>query len=124
MVGLLAGMTNGAKFSFTTSSISIVNGEDVSVGLSLSAYAECYAFFSSVTGGDLSCSAGADASHTLAFPIGSPVFNLPAGWTANSLDGSIVNDMFVPVPEPATGLLVMGGVLGLAVSRRRAVVSA
>jgi hypothetical protein len=24
------------------------------------------------------------------------------------------------VPEPATGLLVMGGVLGLAVSRRRA----
>jgi hypothetical protein len=30
----------------------------------------------------------------------------------------------VPVPEPATGLLVMGGMLGLAVSRRRAGVSA
>ena len=29
-----------------------------------------------------------------------------------------------PVPEPTTGLLVMGGVLGLAVSRRRAGVSA
>ena len=28
------------------------------------------------------------------------------------------------VPEPTTGLLVMGGVLGLAVSRRRAGVSA
>ncbi|HME71120.1 MAG TPA: PEP-CTERM sorting domain-containing protein [Myxococcota bacterium] len=32
--------------------------------------------------------------------------------------------MFVPVPEPTTGLLVMVGVLGLAVSRRRAGVTA
>ncbi|HME70494.1 MAG TPA: PEP-CTERM sorting domain-containing protein [Myxococcota bacterium] len=48
-----------------------------------------------------------------------------------NLDGTGVSQSFitgashpeglavVPVPEPATGLLVMGGVLGLAVTRRR-----
>jgi hypothetical protein len=53
-----------------------------------------------------------------------------------NLDGAGVNQSFIsgltspgdiavlPVPEPTTGLLVMGGVLGLAVSRRRAGVSA
>jgi len=60
---------------------------------------------------------------------------LPSIGRAN-LDGTGVNQDFITgangpyeiavslVPEPATGLLVMVGVLGLAVARRRASVSA
>jgi hypothetical protein len=39
-----------------------------------------------------------DFTHTLSFSQGGPLFNLPAGWTANSTDGAIVNNQFVPEP--------------------------
>jgi len=47
---------------------------------------------------------------------GSPVFILPTGYTANSADGTIVNNYYVahnpfniatPVPEPSTSILLM-----------------
>jgi len=62
-----------------------------------------------------------------------------AGIGGANLDGTDVNQSFIPVqagilpglavgpvvvPEPATGLLVMGGVLGLALAHRKAGVGA
>ena len=54
---------------------------------------------------------------------GSPVFNLPDGYVANSVDGSIVNNYFVgtdpfrqapsSVPEPASILFMISGLLCL-----------
>ena len=39
--------------------------------------------------------ATADFSHTLSFPTVGPVFDLPSGYTVNSVDGLIVNNQFV-----------------------------
>ena len=63
----------------------------------------------------------ADASSlydsTLSFPLTGPVFNLPDGFTANSLSGLIVDNRWVglagpqPVPEPSSLLLAIAGLL-------------
>jgi len=60
--------------------------------------------------------ANTDFSGTLAFASDVPVFALPAGYTANSVEGGIVNNQFVP--EPSTALLVLTGLLGFAGRRR------
>jgi hypothetical protein len=124
--GLLAGFT-GTSGGFSTPTIHILNGGHVFVDLSLVASFSCHANgpFGGPPGtlhqGFAKCNATADYLDTafgFGFSHSGLVFNLPAGWTANSLDGNIVNNMFVPVPEPGTGLLVMAGVLGLAMARR------
>lgn len=43
---------------------------------------------------------------TLSFSLVGPVFNLPDGYTANSISGGIVNNRFV-VPEPGTLSLII-----------------
>jgi hypothetical protein len=71
----------------------------------------------------------ADFSHTAGFAAGTPVLNLPSGYTANSLDGLIVNDQFTgntvnpaegSSPEPSSLLMFTPG-LGyvLLLSRRK-----
>ena len=62
----------------------------------------------------------ADFMHTLGFTPGMPVFNLPDGYTADSADGHIVNNRFVPtvIPEPHPFSLAAMGLFGLAVHRR------
>lgn len=60
---------------------------------------------------------------------GSPVFILPEFYSANSADGSIVDNMYVGfnpfannnvnVPEPGTLFLLATGLLGLFINRRR-----
>ena len=69
--------------------------------------------------------ASSDFLHTLTFASGD-VFTLPAGYSVNSPDGSIVDNRFVsvegpvPVPEPATlMLLITGSIAGAIRSRRR-----
>ena len=52
--------------------------------------------------------------NTVHFPTSGPVFNLPAGFTANSVCGLIVNNQWAgAVPEPSTGVLaiVAGGLM-------------
>jgi hypothetical protein len=61
-----------------------------------------------------------DFGHTLSFPKDRPVFDLPAGYNANSAALGIVDNQYV-VPEPATavllGLAVIGGLAGRAGTR-------
>lgn len=53
--------------------------------------------------------AALDFMNTLDFVAGLPVFTLPAGYTANSASARIVNNIYLPVPEPAQHLLLLGG---------------
>lgn len=46
--------------------------------------------------------------NTLSFNTEGDVFNLPPGYTANSVSAGIVNNRFVAVPEPTTGALLAG----------------
>lgn len=60
-----------------------------------------------------------DFMSTATFVTGSPVFVLPEGYTANSVSAGIVNNVYVPTPEPASvGLFLLGG-LALLPRRRR-----
>ena len=63
-----------------------------------------------------------DFGNTLSFATDRPVFGLPAGYTANSVEAGVVDNLFTtPVPEPGSAALAA---LGLAVvggwARRRA----
>lgn len=57
-------------------------------------------------------------SNTLTFPLSEVVALLPEGYTLNSVDARIVDNMVVPVPELSTSLLVAFGVVALAAIRR------
>jgi hypothetical protein len=45
---------------------------------------------------------GVDFSDTAKFPTNGPAFNLPAGYTINSVDAGIVNNAYVAVPEASS----------------------
>jgi hypothetical protein len=64
--------------------------------------------------------ANTDFSNTLSFATGGPVFELPAGYTADSIEAGIVDNEFQPVPEPSPPILLgVGAILLLARARRR-----
>ena len=58
--------------------------------------------------------------NTLTLGFNGQVFNLPAGYTANSIGGMIVNNRVVPEPSSAT-LLALGSLLSAVIGRRRKV---
>jgi hypothetical protein len=70
-------------------------------------------------GGAGNASGSADFSKTLTFVDDRPVFDLPSGYTANSLEAGIVDNRFgadngpASVPEPATFLQFALGLTGL-----------
>ena len=46
-------------------------------------------------------------ANTIGFVLGEAAFSLPEGFTVNSALGSIVDNVFVPIPEPATSSLLL-----------------
>ena len=66
-----------------------------------------------------SASAAAHFGNTLTFVTDGPVFDLPAGYTANSISGNIVDNHFLPAPEPARSWLLATGCVGLLGRTRR-----
>jgi hypothetical protein len=110
---LSSGVLSGplAKQSFTLNGQGFVtNGTTMSIDMEVIASVSCLG----------NCKASVNFSDPLGFPQSGPVFNLPAGWTANSTDGTIVNNVFV-APEPSTWALVAVPLIGLAAIRRRGV---
>lgn len=90
-------------------------GDTISVGMVLETSAAVDHRF----GGTGFMDAFADFSRTVMFSTTGPVFNLPPGWTANSSDGSIINNTYVPEPAAAT-LAVVSGLVLLRRSARKA----
>jgi hypothetical protein len=66
----------------------------------------------------LEASAVADFRNTVSFPTDGPVFDLPAGYTANSVDGSIVDNRWVPVPAAPAGAQLTAAFLSLLLAQR------
>jgi hypothetical protein len=110
--GILQNLFNSGDFA--TPTLSVVSGETVFLSLSLEAQSGCRDSF----GGP--CGNSTNYLNTLGLRATGPVFNLPAGWTANSPDGSIVNNQLVAVPEASTRALLAVTVLGTLLGRRRA----
>jgi hypothetical protein len=52
-------------------------------------------------------SSNAQFYQSLSFATDQPVFDLPAGYTANSPTGGIVANGYQPVPEPGTTALLL-----------------
>ena len=108
--GVLSGF-QGASGNFTTLSMLAFGGDHIIVRMGIAGTAYCEESYGS---GTFSCDAIADYAHTLAFPSSGPVFNLPVGWSADSVDGAIVNNQFVTtglaVPEPSS-LVLLGSAL-------------
>jgi len=111
--GLLAGWMGGLPLNFSTASLLVGAGDVITVGLNLAGSSVCDPPQNPTS----SCNSSFDVQG-FSFATTGPVFNLPAGWTANSVDGTIVNNRFVP--EPATAFLIALGLLGLTGWRRRA----
>ena len=53
---------------------------------------------------------------TVRFPFDRPVFDLPPGYTVNSVSAGVIDNQVVP--EPGTGALFALGILGFALRRR------
>jgi hypothetical protein len=124
--GLFGGL--GAPFTSPTGSLVHVGDTfTVTMGFDLSTLA----FANNFTPGAGSANAFADFTHTLGFPTSGFAFNVPTGYTVNSLNGtSVVNNQFFPggtvvTPEPNTLMLMGSGLFALCgkivLRRKRAV---
>jgi hypothetical protein len=108
------------SLSFTTPLFTVDANEPFQIDISLTAAGGAFEFmrFGAVTEGF------ADFASTLEFPSAGPVFNLAAGYTANSPDAHILNNQFgggsgpVDVPEPGSIVLLLAAATALGTWRR------
>ncbi len=75
--------------------------------------------------GSAGATGGANFIDTVSFPFSGFVFDLPDGYTVNSVEGQIVNNQFVgvestsEVPEPASWPVLVAGIGAIVLVRRR-----
>jgi hypothetical protein len=109
--GLLTGYAGG---STTLQSGIWAAPTGVPVNLTIQLYAQAE------SAGGYDTSGSADASATLSLPTSGPIFNLPAGFSADSASLHISGNVYAPVPEPEHYAALAGlGLLGFALWRRR-----
>jgi hypothetical protein len=100
------------SFNGVTQQIMVALDMPVSLQLTLAATAGTF------SGGVTVPTANADFGHSFDFPVGSDLFNLPAGVTVNEPDRFIVDNRFVPVPEPGGLLAVALAAVSFLTTRR------
>lgn len=96
----------GAPVIATTDVFTVPTNEPLQLELWITA--DSGAVLSGDTSG--SASSSVDFGHTLGFPDSGPVFALPAGFTANSVEGGIEGNR---VPEPGSGWLGLAALTSL-----------
>ena len=118
-IGLLQNFTGSNDL--TSDPFTVTANQAFAIGLQLSVGA-----FSALASDETGISsAAAHFGNSLTFVTDGPVFDLPAGYTANSVSGNIIDNQFVAsaVPLPAAVWLLGTGCLGLfGWSRRKATV--
>jgi hypothetical protein len=96
------GNQSGSLFdsrSITTKNFTLRTGRFYRMLLVLQANTDSSYGASGVKNVNLFADSLSDFSHTLTFKAGGDVFNLPAGFTANSAESQIVANSFVPEPD-------------------------
>ena len=116
VTGMLAAWGSGNP-QIVTPTFDVQSGVPFDVQIRLSTSADTIISSGIGTGG--SAQANSDFSHTFSFARTGPVFNLPVGFTANSVDAHIVNNQVVAVPEPSTLILGLAGFAGLGLATLR-----
>ncbi len=115
--GILGPDYHGGPVDLTTGLWEVPTGTPLTLSLALQATValDLYAYSATEVSGSIMM----DAFHSLSFPIGSPVFNLPDGYTAHAPSYGIVDNLFAPIPEPGEYAALAGlGLLGFALWRR------
>lgn len=121
LTGFTDGVAQGAPFGIVTPALQLPVGTPFSIFLQLRSHTEARSR-NTIVGSARQADAAALFDHTLSFPVTGPVFNLPDGFTVQSVSGLIAGNAWqggpsdpepIPVPEPGTLWLLASSLLAL-----------